>query len=187
LYREAKFDEAKFFYQQALNLSPDSRDALLGLAAIELKFGKPENAIAHYRSILSRAPKDSYALSGLLSLSNYRENIPKIESEVVSLLRDFPDDPHLHFLLGNLYSEQTNWRGAQSAYQSASSLDKNNPDYLFNLAVSLDRLGETKNALHTYQQAQTLSQFVAPSFSLRSLRERIATLQQFIESAEQGN
>jgi len=175
-YKSGDYEAARRNYLGVIQRSPSNRDALLGMAALEIQANRPENSIFYYREVLKRAPLDNYAKAGLLSLSNFGDNIPKIESEVVTLLRENDDDAHLHFLLGNLRNEQNNWNAALRAYENALNLDKNNPDYAFNVAVTYDRLRQPEKALELYRQASVLSNFKTPSFSRASLATRIREL-----------
>jgi len=63
----------------------------------------------------------------------------------------------LYFTLGNLHATQSQWAQAQRAYFQAFQTEPGNPDYAFNLAVSLDRLGQPKPALQYYRKAVELS------------------------------
>ena len=58
-----------------------------------------------------------------------------------------------HFLLGNLYAENRRWRDAQQAYFEAARLQPQNADYNYNLAVSLDHLGQGAAAADFYKRA----------------------------------
>ena len=63
----------------------------------------------------------------------------------------------LYFTLGNLYADQGQWPGAQQAYFQAYQSQPDNPDYAFNLAVGLEHLGQTRQALDYYRKALDLS------------------------------
>ncbi|MGE0082345.1 MAG: hypothetical protein AB7U81_13725, partial [Thiohalomonadaceae bacterium] len=56
------------------------------------------------------------------------------------------------FLRGNDLAAQGRWEEAGAAYAEAFALDQR-PDYAFNLAVSLERLGRREDALHHYRVA----------------------------------
>ena len=56
-----------------------------------------------------------------------------------------------------MYADQGNWPAAQTAYFQAHHLARANPDYAFNLAVSLEHLSQPKLALNFYQQALELN------------------------------
>ena len=53
--------------------------------------------------------------------------------------------------------------GAQSAYFKALELDGTNPDYAYNLAISLEHIGQPSIALTYYRLAFELANTAAPA------------------------
>ncbi len=53
-----------------------------------------------------------------------------------------PQSAALHFTLGNLYASQSRWGEAQAEYFECYRLDPSSADFAYNLAVSLDHLGQ---------------------------------------------
>jgi tetratricopeptide (TPR) repeat protein len=151
-YRGGKLDEARQMYLEALGKDARNTDALLGLAAIAQRQGEDRMASQYYMRVLTLDPRNAVANSGMSAL-NMDENG---ESHLKSLLREQRDSPALHFALGNLYAGQSRWGEAQSAYFNAYTLDSKNAELAFNLAVSLDHLGQNKLAVQFYQRALQL-------------------------------
>jgi len=163
-------------YRKALQQTPNSRDALLGLAAIAANRGQAQEAAAHYLRILQLDPKDAAAQAGLIGLKGYSD--PTLsESRLKTLLAQQPDAGYLHFALGNLYAHQSRWPEAQEAYFNALHGDAGNADYAFNLAVSLEHLDQRKPALVYYQRALALVKERTVSFDSEQLKKRIHELQ----------
>jgi tetratricopeptide (TPR) repeat protein len=98
------------------------------------------------------------------------------ESRLKGLIASQPDSAHLHFALGNQYAAQVRWPEAQSAYFKAYGLDPENPDFAFNLAVSLDRLRQGRLALEYYQRAVALAGNRVSGFDRNQVLARIAEL-----------
>jgi uncharacterized protein HemY len=92
------------------------------------------------------------------------------------LLREEPDAAHLHFTLGNMYAAQNRWGEAQSAYFGAYRLQAENPDYAYNLAVSLDELGKAAAAAGYYRRALELAAENGAVFDQPSVRGRLLKL-----------
>jgi uncharacterized protein HemY len=88
-----------------------------------------------------------------------------------------PDQPFLHFALGNVYAGQSRWPEAQRAYFKAYSGDPENPDYLFNLAVSLDQLHQGKLAMQYYNQAMAAASQRPAGFDKGQAANRLRELQ----------
>src|SRR5690606_22588549 len=92
------------------------------------------------------------------------------------LMEAHPEAAYLRFALGNWYARQARWADAQQAYFEAVRLDADNADYVFNLAVSLDRMGQEQAALGHYQRALTLADGGSASFNPSAVLERIGEL-----------
>ena len=150
-------------YQRALAREPTNRDALLGLAAIDVRGGQLNSAEARYLRLLEIDPRDSHAVASLISLRGQLDPVAS-ESRLKSLIASQPESALLHFSLGNQYAQQSRWSEAQGAYFKAHSVDPENADYAFNLAVSLDQLHQGKLALEFYQRALALTDKRAASF-----------------------
>ena len=154
-FQTGKLDVARQEYEAVLQKDMRNRDALLALAAIDVRRGELDLAELRYQRILEIDPRDMHATAALLAL--HGRNSPLSESRIKSLLSTQPESAPLHFALGNLYAYGKRWPEAQSAYFRAYASDPDNADYAFNLAVSLDQLRQTRNAMHYYQRALDLS------------------------------
>ncbi len=170
------FKSAELSYQRMLTQDPQNHDALMGLAAIALNQKQAEQAASYYLKLLELDPNDAEAIAGL---NNLQQGDPvQSESRLKAALNQHPQAGALHFALGNLYAQQSRWSDAQQSFFRAFSNHSNNADYAFNLAISLDRLEQTKLALEYYQRAIELAQNTAINFSQSKVQSRIAQLQQ---------
>jgi Flp pilus assembly protein TadD len=74
-----------------------------------------------------------------------------------------------------VYVAQSRWTEAQAAYFEAHRLEPGNADVLYNLAVSLDHLGQSRLAADYYGRALEASRGQAAQFDpvpvARRLRE----------------
>jgi tetratricopeptide (TPR) repeat protein len=163
-------------YQQVLKNEPKNINALHGLAAISLRQGQYEATENLYLHILEADPRDSAAQAGLISLRGQVDPIQS-ESRLKNLLAGQPDSPSLNFALGNVYAQQGRWNDAQQAYFRAYSSDSENPDYQFNLAVSLDQLRQPKLALQYYQGALAAASQRPAAFDRNQVAGRVSDLQ----------
>ena len=166
---------ARDAYQRALAREPANRDALLGLAAIDVRSGQLNSAEARYLKLLEMDPRDSHAAASLISLRGQLDPVAS-ESRLKNLIATQPESALLHFSLGNQYAQQARWSEAQAAYFKAHSVDPENADYVFNLAVSLDQLHQGKLALEFYQRALALTDRRAASFDPARARLRVQEL-----------
>jgi len=151
-FNEGNADLAQAAWQKILQADPKNADALHGLAAVAQRRGQPERAADYYLRAIEADPKDAHALSGLIALRGQADP-QQTESRLKTLLAEQPDSPPLNFVLGNLLARDGRWADAQQAYFKAHVADPGNPDYLFNLAVSLDQLRQARLAAQYYNQA----------------------------------
>lgn len=163
-------------YERALRSDPRNTDALDGLAAISLRRSRTADAAAYYQRALEADPMDATAQAGLINLRGSRDP-RRTESRLKTLLAAQPDAHAAQFALGNLYAAQGHWREAQEAYFQAYSAIPDDPDYQFNLAVSLDQLHQPKPALQYYQSALAAAAARPAAFDQAQAAARMRELQ----------
>jgi tetratricopeptide (TPR) repeat protein len=175
-YQAGNLEGARNDYQQALREESANRDALLGLAAVETRAQRYEIAADIYGRLLQADPRDPHAHAGLLALRGQSADPEAVESRLKTLLAADPEAGVLHFALGNHYVQQQRWADAQQAYFKAVASDSDNPDYAYNLAVSLEHLRQPGPALDYYRRALSLAQKRNASFDRSAVRERVQQL-----------
>jgi Tfp pilus assembly protein PilF len=175
-YNQGDMNAARSSYQAMLRADPMNRDALLGMAAVEIRSNRNDQAVGYYQSLLQANPRDTHAQAGLLALRGQLGDAVQTESRVKNLLASDPDAQALYFTLGNQYAQQARWPEAQQAYFKAYTAEPENPDFAYNLAVSLDQLRQPKLALEYYRRALSLSQQRASSFDQALARNRVQEL-----------
>lgn len=175
-YMAGDLATARAEYEQALRDEPSNRDALLGLAAIDLRTARYESAEALYMRVLQIDPRDAQAQAALISLRAGRGDPLATESRVKTLLAADPSAHALNFALGNQLAQQNRWAEAQQEYFKAYTAEPDNADFAYNLAVSLDHLRKPRQALDYYQRAIGLSEKRGASFDLGAAKTRAAEL-----------
>jgi len=175
-YMAGKLNDAQDEYLQVLKAEPANLDALHGMAAISLRQGRSTAAEDYYLRAIEADPRDALAHAGLIGLKGMIDPL-QAESRLKTLLATQPDMPYLNFALGNLYASQNRWDEAQSAFFKAYSGEPENPDTLFNLAISLDRLNQSRLALHYYNLASVAANNHPSSFDKAQLNARLRELQ----------
>ena len=172
-YRRNDLAAAERGYRDALVDDPASVDALLGLAAVAVRQNRPEEAAGHYGRVLNRDPMNAAAHAGLVALEGLSDP-QAAESRVHTLIAGEPTG-HLYFTLGNLYAGQGRWAAAEAAYFEAVRREPGEADYAYNLAVSLEHLGQARLALDYYRRALTAASPGA-AFDRPAARRRLAAL-----------
>ena len=175
-YQQQDYAEAEQLYRQAAKRYPGNRDALLGLAGVAMHQGNLRVARYYYETVLESFPGDKVARVALQSLSGTDDTLQE-SSQIKHWLRTDGGNAQLHFALGNRYAQLGQWQEAQSAYFDAFRINPGQPDYAFNLAVSLDQLGLYQQALEYYRKARELQKHSAGLFSPSQLDSRIRRLE----------
>ena len=168
---------AKTAYEQVLTGDPKNVDAMSGLAVIAQRSGNAEQAADYYLHMLEADPRNTTAMAGLVDLQS-QMNPGVAEVRLKQALSSQPDSAALNFSLGNIYAKAKRWADAQQAYFKASTADPGNPDYLFNLAVSLDQLQQPRLAAKYYAQALAAAKSRPTAIDQAQAQERLQKLQQ---------
>ena len=175
-YLAGDLTSARNEYQQALREEPGNRDALLGVAALDVRAGRFELAEAAYLQLLQADPRDAHAQAALIALRAGRVDPVAAESRVKSMLAENPAAHVLNFTLGNQFAQQGRWAEEQQEYFKAFAAEPDNPDFAYNLAVSLDHLRQPRLALDYYRRALSLAKARGASFDVPSAEARVAQL-----------
>ncbi len=171
-----EIEQARSEYQRVLTAEPGSLDALHGLAAVSLRAGQAEAAGRYYLRAIEVDPQDILAHTGLASL--WAKSHPRAaEDRLQALLARQPELSFVNYALGNLYAGQARWSEAQRAFFQAYRGEPDNPDILFNLAVSFDHLQQSKQALSFYRLALAAAEQRPASFDRRQAVTRLSALQ----------
>jgi tetratricopeptide (TPR) repeat protein len=179
-YQNGDFELALQYYKEVLqkdakNHNPANRDALLGMAAIAQQHSQDAVAAQYYRQLLAIDPLDPDAQAGILSLLDAAA-ITSTESRLKQLLEQHPESAALNFALGNIYAKGSRWAEAQQAYFNACAVVSDNAQFAYNLAVSLDHLGQHKLAGQIYRRALQLDSNHHPSFDHTIIQLRLDQL-----------
>jgi tetratricopeptide (TPR) repeat protein len=172
--------QAKAQFVALLDADPHHLEALLGLADIALRQEDGAAAWRFYQAALNAYPQDARAQTGMLGLAAAAGQVdaPALERRLKNLMVEAPQAATPHFALGNLLAAQGRWREAQNAYFEACRLDRTNPDFRYNLAVSLDILNQPRLAAEQYQEALAAAAAGAPAnFAVPAVEARLRRLQ----------
>lgn len=163
-------------YTRALQSDPRNTDAMHGLAAILLRQGQLDQAAWDYQKILEANPQDSVALAALINIRS-QVDPAAAESRLKLLAAAQPELAAPYFSLGNLYARQGRWNEAQQAYFRAYNAEPENPDILYNLAISLEHIRQIRLAAQYYAQAIAAAQTRPAGFDKAQAATRMHALQ----------
>ena len=172
-YRDGQLDKARQLYLAMFDKDAGNPDVLLGLAAIAQQQGENQAAAQFFGLVLALDPRNAAANAGMAGLN---ADLDYSESRLKILLREQGNSATLHFALGNLHAGQSRWGEAQQAYFNAYARESGNAEYAFNLAVSLDHLGQKKLAMQHYRHAMQLDPLHRAGFDHAQISQRAQEL-----------
>jgi tetratricopeptide (TPR) repeat protein len=175
-YERGNYSDAKQLYRNVLKIEDGNRDAQLGLGAIAVIEKDNVRARRIYSALLQQDPRDPIATAALAGLNSHKDSLVSDNSYLLAMLEKNPDAPHLNFSVGNNYAQQKKWKSAQQYYFKAWQYDSDNADYLFNLAVSMDQLGKSQQAIDFYRDSLVKSSNKQVGFSVAAVQKRIDEL-----------
>jgi len=151
-YQAGDYAGAAEHYRHALAVDENHRHALVGLAAALQKSAGPEEWIPVYEKLLALNPNDAVAASVLLA-HQVRGNPQREITQLKVLLQKYPEVAVIHHALGLLAGEHGHWAEARLAFLNAHRLAPGDANYSFNVAVSMQHLGQYVPARSYYQLA----------------------------------
>lgn len=175
-YQSGNLSAAQDAYGKALRNDPWNVDALHGMALLNLRMRRPGIAETYLQKALDADSSDTFALGTLLGLQSLADPAEAERRINTQLTRPAPN-PALTFNLGNLLARQGRWREAQQAYFKSVERAPDNPDYLYNLAVSLEHLRQPGIAARYYQEALIAAERSPAAFEPDRAHIRIKQLQ----------
>jgi uncharacterized protein HemY len=132
-------------------------------------------AAGHYRRVLNADPGNATALAGLASMADMSQP-EQLEQQLRADISRYPQSAALHFALGNLYAARGRWEEAQGAFFEALRLEPGSADALYNLAVAMDHMGQSRIAADYYGRAVTAARGRSAAFDPSQVERRIAEL-----------
>ena len=180
-YQNGRYSEAMADYGAVLEKLPGNQDALLGMGASALATGQREEAARWYARVLDIDPGNRLARTALLYRMDGQQSAAP-ESRLKQWLTepdaDTGERAFLYYSLANLQARQGRWADAQQNYFDAITLQPRRPEYQYDLAVSLDHLGQYPAALEQYRNTlKLLAEHPTPSLDLDAVNRRVTELE----------
>lgn len=164
-------------YSAALEAEPTSIMALLGRSAALQKSGRLEEARAGYERVLRLDPNNLEALTNLTTIFSTRSPNDAM-TRLLELEREYPRFSPVKAQIGLLYARMGSANEALSYLSEATRMSPNTVMYHYNLAVLLDRLGRSEQAIASYQRvlAGIINTGVANDLSRADIERRVRYL-----------
>ncbi len=165
-----------------LDMEPAYKDARVSLAALLIDRGDNTRALAIINKGMEITPNHLPFVelkARLLSLAG------KTDQAITLLQKEAPplqENPEYHAFLAALYEQNNNDKLASRLYSQLTTLDPKNSNWWFGLGVSLDKLGQAKQAVLAYNKANAAGGLTMESNSF--LQDRLRALREAIDDRE---
>lgn len=144
------YDLALDFYDRALRDEPTSILAMLGRGAALQKQGKVEEARAAYEQVLKADPANREGLSNLTSLLVERSPAEAL-TKLQDLEKQYPAFSPIKAQIGLTYAKLGSMNEALDYLNRATQLSPETVMYQYNMALVLDHLGRSDQAVSVYE------------------------------------
>lgn len=147
-----RYDAALEMFDDLYKRNPRDPRILMGRAVAQQKLGQDDVAIVSYQALLDIDPKNSDAIVNMMGL--LQKQYPAVAlRRLTDLQNKFPGNPGIVAQLGMTYAQMGNNKDAIRALSMAASMDPQNAQHDFNMAIIYDRAGDKTNAMKYYQEA----------------------------------
>ncbi len=171
------YDTALGFYDRALKDEPTSILAQLGRAAALQKMHRNEEAHAAYEKVLKAEPDNREALSNITVILG--ESAPaEALNKLLDLEKAYPGFSPVKAQIGLTYAKMGSMPPALDYLRRAVALSPESIMYQYNLALVLDHLGESDQAVSVYETvlASLSGGRGAPELSANDIERRVRYL-----------
>jgi Flp pilus assembly protein TadD len=154
LLKRGQVEEAIAQYNESLRLAPDFASAHNNLGIALIRSEDFSQAIYHFQEALRLVP--GYA-DAFYNVNKLEENL-RIDGEITktkSKLTRNPEDPGIHYALGNLYMRRGKLNEAKTHYQKSLELDPEYHNALNKLASIYALTGNYDKAISLFQEVIT--------------------------------
>lgn len=147
-----RYEAALEIYQTLYEKNRKDPQVLMGVAVALQRMGNFEAAIAAYQELLEVQPKNVGAEVNMLGLMS--EKYPAVAlRRLEELRREKPSEMAVVAQLAVTQAQMNNMPEALKYLAVAASMQPQNPNHVYNMAIIADRAGNRKEAVQYYEQA----------------------------------
>jgi len=147
-----RYESALEMFNQLYERNPRDVRILMGRAVAQQRLGMDDVAIMSYEALLDVAPGNTDAIVNMMGL--IKKQYPAVALRRLTDLRDrFPGNAGIAAQLGMTHAQLGDNQQALQSLGTASSLEPNNAQHVYNMAVVADRAGSKVLAVQYYEQS----------------------------------
>jgi tetratricopeptide (TPR) repeat protein len=147
LFEKAQWDEARLEYQAALGLDGKARAALAGLALIDLRQGRAEDARQRYLRMIEIEPRDGEAQAAVGKLLYASGDLDGAERHLREALVHAQNDPSSLYTLGLVLAKKKDQEQANTIFDRLEQLSPGKAWAPYGRAVAAAVAGRDDEAL----------------------------------------
>lgn len=148
-------EKAIYAFRQGLQINPASPDLYLNAALSYERTGDLEKAEQNYRYVLSLYPENSIAHFNLMNLRRNLESDEQLQN-LNFFIAENPNAPQGYASRGLFFFESKNYKLALIDLEKAMYLDPDHIDYIFNLAMTYEKLDRFDEAERLFDQITSM-------------------------------
>lgn len=175
LLADQRPDEAVVRFEEVIKLKPEDAHVHFLLGNAYRDRGELNEAIRCYRRSLALGRRNPVAVCVQLGGALVKDGqLQAARVEYEKSIELAPDNPHLHFLLGNVHREQDEMEEAIACYRRSLGLGSQNPAAVyFQLGKVLERTGRTEEAVEAYAEGVRIKPNAQIFFLLGNAQRRL--------------
>lgn len=128
---------------------------LMGLAVAQQGAGFQESAANTYEDLLKVQPNNADAIVNLMGLM--KAQYPSVTLKKLMELRNkYPTNPGVPAQIALVNAAQGDYDGAIKFFEIAASMDPRNASHIYNMAIAMDKKGNSPKAIKLYERALEL-------------------------------
>lgn len=154
LYMKANDDsKALVCFQKILSFYPDNFEAMNAMGGIYRRMGNYQESIDILQNALKTKINPAQVYYNLGFTYKLMEKYDEAVSCFENVISTNPTDVLAYNHLGTIYAAQNNHEKAVAEYKRGLQVDPNHPILQFNMAKSLEELGDDMSAIQAYETA----------------------------------
>src|SRR5205807_2580103 len=156
LVSKSKLDEAKKYYERAVQLDPSAGEVRSGYAYLLERLGRADEARAEYENAIRLSPKSARLF---YTYAAFLDKKGELDAAIAQYQRALQVDPNLadaHSELATALFTKGDLPRAEAHYLEAARLDPKRADIHSNFGSLLLREGKTSQAILQYEEALRL-------------------------------
>lgn len=153
-----KYEQALESFNAGIKFYDDMDDLYINRALTYEALGKTDLAMSDYQFVISRNPANSTAEYNLMNIQGAEESGNDMLESLNSFIEDNPRNAHAYASRGLYYFDLKSYDLALQDFKKACEFFAGNADYIFNLALCYERLGDLPQAEATFLKVVALDE-----------------------------